>query len=201
MFEWSPKVSRTKLARLYSLDGSGIHDENLLDDVACALLVRCESIITVTRACMEGLLSCPACGKDIQLAEDAFSCSCGFHATKAHFCTSYKGKQLFGANALPIFLRFTRTYPMCRDYEKKMIAVDILIHAFHILHSAKIGYNEADIGNGARLGRPTAANLIEGKLSEVVPFLDKLSASTDSWREVMKRANGNFALKSDEGKI
>lgn len=127
MFEWSPKVSRTKLARLYSLDGSGIHDENLLDDVASSLLVRCVSIITVTRACMEGLLSCPTCGKDILLAEDAFSCSCGFHATKTQFCTSYKGK--------------------------------------------------------------------------VVPFLDKLSASADSWREVMKWANGNFALTSDEGKI
>jgi len=44
-------------------------------------------------------------------------------------------------------------------------------------------------------------NLIEGKLSEVVPFLDKLSASDGSWREVMKCANSNFALTSNEDKI
>ncbi|MHC1695328.1 MAG: hypothetical protein AB9835_08660 [Eubacteriales bacterium] len=201
MFFWSPKVSREKIARLYKLDSAGIYDEGLLEDVACSLFARCESILTVTRACMEDVLTCPRCGKDIALSDDAFSCPCGFFATKAQFRTSYKEKQLFGANALPVFKRFAQDYPRCRDYGEKMIAVDTLIHAFHILHSARNGYNEEDIENGAALGRPTAANLIEGSLTQVVSFLDELSASSDTWREVMRRANGSFALESDDGDV
>ena len=204
MFRWPPKVQKAKVARLYKLDGDGIHDEELLDDVACALLARCESIVNVTRACTEDKLKCPECGRDIAIspADGAFVCVCGFSLTKEEFRSSYKEKQLFASNALPVFKRFIEDYPKCREYGTKMIAVDTLIHAFHILHSGRNGsYNESDIENGAPLGRPTAANLIEGSLTEVVAFLDELSANTGNWHEVMRTANGSFALKKGSTNI
>jgi len=49
------------------------------------------------------------------------------------------------------------------------------------------------------LNRPTAANLIQGSLKEVILFLDELSAIPGSkekerWRRVIGRANGGRVL-------
>jgi hypothetical protein len=65
-----------------------------------------------------------------------------------------------------------------------MILIDQLIHAFHV------GLTE--------IGRPVAANLIEGSLSEVIGFLDALTsgeasaagvgASRVAWRDTLAAA-------------
>jgi len=54
------------------------------------------------------------------------------------------------------------------------------------------------------INRPTGANLIEGSLSEVILFLDKLSAideytkNKERWRGIIERANGGNILTSDK---
>jgi uncharacterized protein YjbI with pentapeptide repeats len=61
--------------------------------------------------------------------------------------------------------------------------------------------NNYDIENeNVELNRPTGANLIEGFLTEVILFLDKLSAvpesnEKDKWNRVISKANGGKVLK------
>jgi hypothetical protein len=141
-------------------------------------------------------LFCPLCGKDVELAENAFGCPCGFFATWEEFKKSYKGKQLHAANAMPIFLTYRKDFPRAETYGEKLICIDILIHSFHIKSSYYKTLENYDIeDDDVELNRPAGANLIEGTLTEVIIFLDKLSALPDSkekdrWKKVIHRANG-----------
>jgi len=158
MLKWQKKVRQELIARLYNQSASGIIDDDLADEVGCALYARCESIVSVTNGYERNCLQCPKCGADVPLTENAFNCACGFHATWEEFRSSHKGKQLYAANALPIFV----------DTE---------------------------------VNRPTGANLIEGSLSEVIQFLNKLSSiegysqGKNRWRGIIERANGGNVLK------
>jgi hypothetical protein len=54
------------------------------------------------------------------------------------------------------------------------------------------------------VNRPTGANLIEGTLTEVILFLDKLSSiegysnGKERWRNIIERANGGHILREDQ---
>ena len=197
-FHWAPKVPREWIALLYEADAR-VPDEALADRVGWALAARCDSIIAVTEAYEAGRLLCPGCGETIRLKEEEFVCPCGFSATKAEFRASYRGKQLYGANALPVFVRFRREFPRTEDYRTKMAAIDTLIHSFHLLHSHRLAESEetqaywtAETDPDVPLGRSTAVNLIEGSLTEVIRFLDALSAAghaPSEWREALHRSN------------
>ncbi len=199
MIRWAKKVTKEKIAELYSSDAAGYNDIELVDEVGTALYARCESIISVTYGFEKKLLICPLCGKEIPLdtEKNEFSCECGFHATWQEFRASYKGKQLYGANALPAFLEYHRNFPNAHSYKKKMMCIDRLIHAFHVLHSYRsesVSYDPYDKNN--TLGRPVCTNLIEGSLSEVVKFLDTLSESNAKaeWKAIIHRANGGNSI-------
>ena len=205
-FHWAPKVPQDWIARLYAADAH-VPDEALADQVGWALAARCDSIIAVTEAYEKGRLPCPRCGETIRLREERFDCPCGFSATLAQFRTSYRGKQLYGANALPVFVKFRREFPRAADYRSKMAAIDALIHSFHLLHSYRLSESEEtqkiwtpETEADAPLGRSTAVNLIEGTLTEVVRFLDSLSADgnpSEEWREALARSNGYAAKRND----
>jgi hypothetical protein len=206
LFRWAGKVSYELIARLYYEDSVGYENEALCDEAGTALYLRCESIIAVTEGFEKKIISCPVCGKKINLNADVFNCSCGkFSATWDEFHRSYKNKQLYGANALPVFLKFRNDYPLMKNYKEKMRAIDTLIHSFHILHSARTGYQNCDPADESNvLGRPAGANLIEGTLSEVVNFLNELtlSPSNQKWREIVKRANvGKFNTRNENNDI
>lgn len=193
MIRWAKKVPRELIAKLYYKDSLGICDTELADEVGCALYARCESIISVTYGFEHKRLICPSCGADIPLCDNSFSCGCGFSASWEQFRASYKGKQLYGANALPVFLSFRRDFPKAKEYREKITAIDALIHSFHILHSYRLGYDILDPEDeSVTLGRPAGANLIEGSLTEVIAFLDELSDSKEKsrWQNIVKRANG-----------
>ena len=205
-FNWAPKVPKDWIARLYAADAD-VPDEALADRVGWALTARCDSIIAVTKACETGKLTCPRCGETVPLKEDKYSCQCGFSADLTQFRASYKGKQLYGANALPVFIRFRREFPLAWDYRAKMAAIDVLIHSFHLLHSHRLSESEEtqeywtpETEQDVPLGRSTAVNLIEGSLTEVIRFLDELSAADHApaeWREALTRSNGYPQKKQD----
>lgn len=163
---WAPKVTRAKIRRLYETDAQGIVDEEQINDVGWALWQRCDSILTVTAA-HYGRVQCPACAASIargQLwkeGEMVIRAACGWQIAWAAYHQTYRGKQLFGANAVGIFAAFHRGFPQARAANARMLLIDQLIHAFHT------GFTE--------LGRPVAANLIEGSLKEVIHFLDALT--------------------------
>jgi hypothetical protein len=200
MIKWSKKVPQALIARLYNQSVSGICDDELADEVGWALYARCESIISATMGFEQERLICLTCGRDIALKDNIFDCPCGFQATWEEFKKSYTGKQLHAANALPIFLAYKRDFPRAMTYGEKLVCIDVLIHSFHISMSY---YKELDSYNiedeNVALNRPVGANLIEGALSEVILFLDKLSALPDSkekerWQKIAPRANGGEIL-------
>ena len=207
MIKWAKRVSQELISRLYNQSVSGICDDELIDEVGWGLYARCESIISATNGFERKCLICPMCGKDVALAENIFGCPCGFRATWEEFKKSYKGKQLHAANALPIFLAYHRDFPRAKTYGEKLICIDILIHSFHLKSSYYKALDSYDIEDeSVELNRPTGANLIEGKLSEVILFLDRLSAvSVDGysggkelWRKIAPRANGGKVLQEDK---
>jgi len=193
---WAPKVSRGKIQRLYLSDASGIIDEELIDEVGWELWSRCDSILEVTAA-HYGRVICPACGAVIEhdpvTAEgnreqsspwnddEIIHCArCSWNLPWKSFHQTYRGKQLFGANAVGYFDSYHKAYPQASAPNEKMLLIDQLIHAFHM------GQTE--------LGRPAGANLIEGSLKEVILFLDELAsgpasaAGTSSTRAAWRRS-------------
>lgn len=190
VISWAPKVPKAKIQRLYAADARGMAEEELVDEVGWALWSRCDSILTVTAA-HYGRLQCPRCGAWIESPRpwedsDQVVCpACAWQIAWAAYHQTYKGKQLFGANAVEPFQAYHKAFPQAREYSQKMLLIDQLIHAFHI------GLTE--------IGRPAGANLIEGNLKDVIHFLDQLTnAGTsaaglgntrDEWRKTMESAD------------
>lgn len=176
-FNWAKKVSQQLILKLYESDKNQFKDDNLIDEIGWGLYARCISIITVTNAYEKKLLPCPICEKTMNYHTETkeFNCVCGLFFPWDDFKKSYKNKQLYGANALPIFVKFANNFPKCKNYDHKMIAIDTLINSFHILHSYRNNSFTETPSESDILGRPVGANLIEGTLHEVIDFLDYLS--------------------------
>jgi hypothetical protein len=187
---WASKVPRSKIRRLYATDAQGIIDDDLIDEVGWALWERCDSILTVTAA-HYGHVRCPSCGTLIERqnpwsADERVICgTCDWQIAWATYHQTYRAKQLFGANAVDIFKAYHQAFLQAQAATAKMLLIDQLIHAFHI--------------NLAEIGRPAAANLIEGSLSEVIAFLDTLTNgdasaagigdSRAAWRQTLASAS------------
>jgi len=201
MIKWAKKVPQALIFRLYNQSASGIYDDDLADEAGWGLYARCESIISVTNGFERKRLICPECGAEVPLMEGGFICPCGFHAALEEFRSSYKGKQLYGANALPVFQTYYKNFPKAKTYGDKIICIDILLHSFHIknLHRGQIAGYDLESDETA-INRPAAANLIEGSLSEVILFLDKLSEISEfsqekaRWEKLIRRADGGGIL-------
>ncbi len=139
-------------------------DEDLLDETGIALWLRCEAIVMIAH----GAFDCPLCRKRLSFppgrdGADTVRCGCGFSLTRAAYHESYRHRDLWQGNAAACFAQYHRDYPTLRTPEARLIAIDTLIHSFHI--DAKSGLPNRAAGN----------NLIEGSLRDVVQFLDTLS--------------------------
>jgi hypothetical protein len=168
---WAPKVSQARIHLLYDRDAQGIIDLDLIEEVGWALWERCDSILTVTAA-HHGHVHCPVCDTVIERqnawsADEMVECAtCGWNIPWVVYHQSYRGKQLFGANAVNVFEIYHEGFLRAQTTKVKMVLIDQLIHAFHL------GLKE--------IGRPVAANLIEGSLKDVSCFLDQLTSSESS---------------------
>jgi hypothetical protein len=177
----------------------------LINDVGWGLYARCESIVSVTNGFEKKQLICSYCGLAVPLIGNCFKCKCGFNATWDEFRSSYKNKQLYAANALPVFNAFIMKFPKAKTYGEKLICIDTLIHSFHIKNSFHHELeNNGIYDSNTEINRPCGANLIEGSLTEVILFLDKLSSNSENpnekikWKDVIKRANGGYILEKNE---
>ena len=193
---WAPKVSQSKIRLLYERDAQGIIDLSLIDEVGWALWERCDSILTVTAA-HHGHILCPICGAGIDRqnpwsADETVECAkCGWHILWAVYHQSYRSKQLFGANAVDVFESYHNAFLRAQTAQEKMVLIDQLIHAFHINLKEDIG-------------RPVAANLIEGSLKDVIRFLEQLTSgevsatgmgdSRTAWRQTLSTAGWSQAF-------
>ena len=142
------------------------------------LYLRCQAILDIERAQTEaGAL--PQCQRE-QREAGAASGPSG-HQTQR--CTAavagayagrlpalYRRRQLNPGGAVDYFQAFIEGYPHCRSARDRMLAIDRLIHSFH--YSLR--------QDPTLPTRPAAVNLIEGRLGDIVPFLDELTYGSDS---------------------
>jgi transcriptional regulator with XRE-family HTH domain/predicted RNA-binding Zn-ribbon protein involved in translation (DUF1610 family) len=193
---WPRRVSRRVIRQLYELDAKGIVDAELINEVGFGLLARCESIVIVTSAHHRGQVTCPACGGDVvrlrplHVRTQPLHCdSCGWTTTWGAYYDSYRRHgdgRLTGGSALPAYHEFITRFRTARTPRARLLAIDSLIHRFH--HELKVST------------MPAAASLIEGSTSDIIDFLDQLSAgdgSTRTWRaSALGRAGLGIRLRA-----
>ena len=163
--QWAPRVHMALIKKLYEADAVGLADDDLVNEVGYALLMRCEAIYRVTER------RCPECGalldgvSDGESHDRVISCpGCGWTSTWRVYHRSYKGHRIHGGRAYPEFVRFLREFPKCRTKSSKIIAIDRLIHAVH-----------EDEPNGKAVTSPAAQNLIHAGRGAVKRMLDELA--------------------------
>lgn len=189
---WSPRVSKSKIARLFTSLGKGIVDEELIDEVGFALLARSESVLAATEAGEGRGARCPGCDSLVAFTtwrdEDLECGRCGWRCPKHAYRKTMKYKHLFAGGMKPFLEEFVREFPRARTHSDRFIMIDTLIHRYHWQYVGKPS-------------RPGACCLIEGKLKDIMPFLDALSygdnlpedvqATREEWRKVWRDSRWN----------
>ncbi len=188
---WAPRVTQREIRRLYETDARGIYDEALINDVGYGLLARCQSFIEAVES-RRGKVRCPRCRSIVTHNRDKetiLRCACGWSLTWGAYFKTIQHKQLSGADpVLDQFRAFVKDFPEAKTPQARMLLIDRLIHGFH-------WFLKTD-----RPTRPVAVNLIEGRLREVVVFLDKLTygeASTLGLEETYAAWDENIEVNRD----
>jgi ribosomal protein S27AE len=170
---WSPRVSRSKLRRLYERACQGIWDEELINDVGMTLYLRCRDILRIHRAQAEKKVTCPRCARAgtttlIDRHGDRWTpmtCpACGWTMTWVEYHATFQRRQLNPGGAVTYFGDFIAAFERSPDPRERMLAIDRVIHEFH--------YSLRELPDQPT--RAAGVNLIDGKLGEVVAFLNEL---------------------------
>ncbi len=169
---WAPRVPKHKIRRLYELDAQGIIDDDLIDDVGYGLWARGKAFITACAA-VRGEVVCPACGAILHRAghdkTQVMVCGCRWSLSWGDYFETIQRKQLSGAEpVLALFGSYVDRFPEATTPRARMLLIDELLHGFHWYY--KTGTPT----------RPVAINLIEGRLSDVIDFLDTLTYGSGS---------------------
>ena len=165
---WAHRLRKTEIERLYKSCGSGILDEDLIDEVGFGLLARCTSMLQVAEA-IRGRPVCPQCNATAEVRDmwqpraTALCSNCGWKCPWKEYKKTYQRKGLF-AGGMESFVRdFVSKFSAARSHRDKLVLIDTLIHRFHWESATQAG------------GRPGSCSLIEGKMKDIMPFLDRLS--------------------------
>ena len=177
IIRWSPRVPKEKIRRLYESDADGLLDEELVDDVGITLLLRVRDILTI-RDAHAGKVRCPVCqrnGKEVFAPRLPFSgdkrdqplrCpECNWRSTWGEYAKAYRKRQLNPGGATKFFEAYANEYPSARNAREKFLAIDLLLHEFHYSLAS-----QPDLPT-----RPASVNLIEGRMHDIVEFLDNLT--------------------------
>ena len=168
---WAPRVTQQEIRRLYETDARGIYDDDLINEVGYGLLARCQSFVDAVEA-TRGRARCPSCSAIVTHAGDkaeVLHCGCGWELTWGEYFATIQHSQLSGADpVLDQFRVFITRFATARTPQEKTILIDRLLHGFH-------WYFKTNTPT-----RPVAINLIEGRLDQVVAFLDNLSRGQNS---------------------
>jgi hypothetical protein len=162
---WAPRVPQHKIRQLYENDAQGLYDEALIDGVGYSLLTRCKSFVAANEA-TKGRVPCPWCSRSVPhggCKEEMLRCECGWELSWDEYFETIQHKQLSGAQpVIRQFRDYVDRFPAARTAREKVLLIDQLIHGFHWYYKT----NEPT--------RPVAVNHIEGRLRQVVDFLDQL---------------------------
>ena len=166
---WAGRVPRHKIARLYEQDAKGIVDEDLIEEIGISFLARCESMM-MAEDVHEGKGLCAKCDTIVYHSgkEEMLRCpDCGWEIPWVDYANSARHKKLGLGGIEPFIREYLEQYPKAKTPRQKMIQIDNIIHRYH----------QELIGNS---GRPSAVNLIGGKVGEVMEFLTTLAYSDQS---------------------
>ena len=166
---WVGRVPRHKIARLYEQDAKGIVDEDLIDEIGISFLARCQSMMMADEV-HEGKALCAGCDSIIYHSgkDEMLRCpDCGWEIRWVDYANSARHKKLGLGGIEPFIREYLEQYPKAKTPRQKMIQIDNIIHRYH----------QELIGNA---GRPSAVNLIGGKVWEVMDFLTTLAYSDQS---------------------
>ncbi len=173
---WAPRLRKRLIARFYESSGKGLVDDELIDEVGYSLLVRAESILAATDA-VSGRAPCAACGATVEHERQWLECAeCDWRCPWEAYRKTIKYKHLFAGRMKSQLEEFVRSFSVARSPRQRLILIDTLIHQYH-----------------GKSGRPGVCSIIEGKLSNIMSFLDGLSygdqappeveTTRDEWRE------------------
>jgi ribosomal protein L37AE/L43A len=163
---WAPRISKKLIQEFYQNDALGIYDDELIDKVGYGLRARCISFIEAVAA-SRGTAVCPHCGSVIHHNHDKSSiliCEpCNWSLSWGDYFATIQHKQLSGADpVLDLFSHFVDSFPTAENLRQKVFLIDQLIHGFHYFFK-----NNSPT-------RPVAVNLIQGRLKDVMAFLDNI---------------------------
>ena len=183
---WAPRVPKVKIRRLYETDARGIYDDELIDEVGYSLLARCQAFLDAEEA-RAGRIKCPVCGEVVLHGHDRdelMRCACGWQLTWGAYFATIQHKQLSGAEPVRrLFRGFVARFPRAASPRDKMLLIDHLLHGFHWFYKDNTST------------RPVAINLIDGRLGDVIAFLDSLTygkGSTPGTRSAKERWDENI---------
>jgi len=176
--QWAPRVSREKILELYIKVASGNDDEELIEEVANAFYNRCSDLIRIA----ERRFACPVCHDKLPHPHrpntDLVCEQCGWRMDWKTFYSTFKGKQLsVNVDLTDVTRKFVNELPECKTPQAKMILIDAIIHACHAWVQNGITY----------YGRPLAVNFIDGKMNQVVAFLENLPNGPDTLPEMTEQ--------------
>ena len=189
--QWSPRVPKWKLKRLYERTCQGIWDDELIDAVGMTLYMRCRDILSIHRAKSKRKVTCPRCDAQGETSlidrrgprDELLQCpNCKWSMTWRAYQRTFHRKQLNPGGAVDYFQAYVGQYEKSKSPREKMLAIDRVIHEFH--------YSLRD--DPGRPTRPAGVNLVVGKLEDVVTFLNQLSGldlpqpmrgTEQEWRE------------------
>ena len=165
---WDGRVAKWKIARIYEEDAGGIHDEDLINDVAYRLFTRCQSMLVVEEA-RQGRATCPMCESIVEHTAQRnapLECKiCGWVGNWGDYRKSFDGLHLIAPGLQPFCREYVRALPSAQTPKQKMFWIDWLIHRCH--------------WEGTALpGQPGASTLIQGRAQDVNEFLSNLSAGS-----------------------
>ncbi len=169
---WAHRLRKSQIERLYKSCGQGLLDEEFIDDVGFSLYARCTSMLQVAEA-MRGRPPCPKCNATAEVKNRwtpnavAECGKCGWKCPWNAYQRTYQRKGMFAGGMEPFVADFVRRFPAARSPGDRLVLIDGLIHRFH--------WETADSAGG----RPAATSLIEGKMKDIMPFLDRLSYGND----------------------
>ena len=157
-----------------SSNGILVYSVPLIDDVGMTLYLRCRDIVSIHQAQVERKVTCPRCQRAgtatlitrQQNRETPMQCPvCGWTMTWPEYHHTFQRRQLNPGGAVSYFKDFMKSYEQARAPKDKMLAIDRVIHEFH--------YSLRELPD--QPCRAAGVNLIDGKLGEVIIFLNELS--------------------------
>ena len=165
---WAARIPKESIARIYEDDAEGMYDEQLINNIAFMLLMRCESMVIAEDA-RNGRALCPICGKiidhDAQKGTILECPYCSWTGSWKDYRASMDGLHLIAPGLIPFLIEFSKNMTDKLSLKEKVYWIDWLIHRVH--------------WEGTALpGQPGAVCLIRGRAHDVNEFLDQLTAGT-----------------------